>query len=362
MIDQVNPPTQSDIPNDASAFSPSTPVREEEVAKIIRASPSKSCGLDPLPTWHIKSLDSLTAIITTMVNYSLNSDIFPIVFKSALVRPLLKKPTVEPEVLGNYRPVSNLAFISTVMEKVITAQLICHMEAHYLNENRQSAYRCHHSTETALIKAHNDLLRALDNGCRVFLVLLDLSAAFDTPDHDILLHRLDSLGVSGTVLQWMDSYLRGRSQTVVMDGVKSDPQDLQYGIPQASLLGPLLFMIYTILIGAIARLHNLEIHIYADDTQLYVFFKMKDPISQQKALCTLQSCITEIRAWMVTNKVHLNDDKTEFLAICAPRLRAGVTVSSLTVGSSHIAVSSATRNLGVFITRMLMSSVSVRQL
>ena len=131
---------------------------------------------------------------------------------------------------------------------------------------------------------------------------------------------MDSFGVLGAVLQSMDSYLRGWSQTVVIDGVKSDPQDLQFGIPQGSALGPILFTIYTIPIGAIARSHNLEIHVYADDTHLYVFFKMKDPISQQKALCTLQSCIAEIRAWMVTNKLHLNDDKTEFLAICAPWL------------------------------------------
>ena len=125
----------------------------------------------------------------------------------------------------------------------------------------------------------------------------------------------------------MDSYLRGRSQTVAINGVKSDPQDLQYGIPQGSVLGPILFKIYTIPIGAIARLHNFELQIYADDTQLYVFFKVKDPISQQKALSTLQSYIAEIRAWMVTNKLHLNDDKTEFLAICAPWLHTGVTAA-----------------------------------
>ena len=211
MIDEVNPPTQSDLHNDAWHFSSLTPVTEEEVAKIIRASPSKSCGLDPLPTWLLKSLDSLTPTITAMVNYSLDSGISPTVFKYALVRPLLKKPTVDPEVLRNYRPVSNLASISKVLENVIAAQLTSHMKAHDLYENHQSAYRCHHSTETALIKVHNDLLRALDNGCGVFLVLLDLSAAFDTLDHDILLDRLDSLGMSGTVLQWMDSYLRGRS-------------------------------------------------------------------------------------------------------------------------------------------------------
>ena len=117
---------------------------------------------------------------------------------------------------------ANLAFISKVLEKVFAAQQTSHMKAHALCENHQSAHRCHHSTDTSLIKVHNDLLRALDNDWGVFWVLLDLSAAFDTLDHDILLDRLNNLGVSGAVLQWMNSYLCGRSQTVVIDDVKSD--------------------------------------------------------------------------------------------------------------------------------------------
>ena len=143
------------------------------------------------------------------------------------------------------------------------------MRKHDLNEKKQSAYRCYHSTETALLKVQNDLLVAMDKSCGVFLVLLDLSAAFDTIDHDILNKRLhDNLGLSGTALAWMNSYLRGRSQYVVINGTKSD---LQYGVPQGFVLGPIRFTIYTSPIGAIAKRHNLEIHLYADDTQIYIF-------------------------------------------------------------------------------------------
>ena len=121
---------------------------------------------------------------------------------------------------------------------------------------KQSAYRWYHSTETALLKVQNDLLVAMDESCGVFLVLLDLSSAFDTIDHDILIKRLHyNLGFSGTALAFIY-------------GTKSEPADLQYVVPQGSVLGPILFTIYTSPIGAIAKRHNLEIHLYADDTQI----------------------------------------------------------------------------------------------
>ena len=165
--------------------------------------------------------------------------------------------------LRNYRPVSNLAFISKVLEKVIAAQLISHMKAHGLFENLPSAYHPFYSTETALIKVHSDLLRALDDGCAVLLVLLDLSAVFDTLDHDILLDRLNNLGVLGTVLQWMASYVQDRLQRIIIGGQRSDPADLQFCVPQGSVLGPILFTICTIPISDIARCYNLEVHLYA---------------------------------------------------------------------------------------------------
>ena len=240
----------SSSPANTPALSTFTQVTDREVSKIISASPAKSCCLDPLPTCFLKSLSSLVPTITVIVNKSLGSGTFPAAFKSALVRPFLKKSMLDPEVLRNYRPVSNLAFVSKVLEKVVAAQLTSHIKEHGLDEKNQSAYCCHHSTETALVKVQNNLLRAIDEGCGVFLVLLGLSVAFDTLDHDILLKRLEeSVGLSGLALRWMDSYLRGRSQSVTTDGNTSDAASLKYGIPHGSVLGPLLFTIYTIPIG-----------------------------------------------------------------------------------------------------------------
>ena len=239
------------------------------VAKIIKNSPTKSCTLDPLPTWLLKKTDTLPPTITQIINKSLASGTFPTSFKSALVRPLLKKTNLDTEVLSNYRPVSNLQYTSKVLEKVVAAQLTSYMRKHNLYEKKQSAYRCYHSTETALLKVQNYLLVAMDKSCGVFLVILDLSALFDTINHDILIKRLhDNLGLSRTALAWINSYLRGRSQSVVINGTKSEPADLQYGAPQGFVLGPILFTSYTSPIGAIAKRHNLETHLYADDTQI----------------------------------------------------------------------------------------------
>ena len=143
--------------------------------------------------------------MTSIINDSLRSGVFPSIYKSAIVTPLLKKPSLDP---NNYQPVSNLSFISKILEKVVAPQLMSHLNRHNLFSSFQSAYRPSHSTETALLKVVNDLLLAMDEGKLSVLVLLDLSAAFDTIDHDILLHRLQHVfGIQGTVLSWFRSYL-----------------------------------------------------------------------------------------------------------------------------------------------------------
>ena len=140
------------------------------------------------------------------------SGLFPSAFKSAIVKPLLKKTTLNPEILKNYRPVSNLFFLSKILEKVVLRQLSNNLLTNTLFYSHQSAYRAGHSTETALLKIVNDLLSALDENKFSLLSLLDLSAAFDTIDHSILLSRHSySFGISSTVLAWFTSYLTDRT-------------------------------------------------------------------------------------------------------------------------------------------------------
>ena len=163
---------------------------ETEIWNIIKLSPVKSCELDPLPTWLLKECKAeLVPIITDIVSMSLRESMIPKSLKTALIRSLLKKTGLDSDILKNYRPVSNLTFISKVIEKVISGRLNEQLINNSLFDPLQSAYRNKHSTETALIKVQNDILSALDAGSSAIFLMLDLSAAFDTIDHDIFLSR-----------------------------------------------------------------------------------------------------------------------------------------------------------------------------
>ena len=160
----------------------------------------------------------------------------------------------------------------------------------------QSAYRKGHSTETALLRLHNDVVSAVDRGYGVCLVLLDLSVAFDTIDHTILLTFLkEHIGLGGPVLDLFQSYLSGRTQCISIEGVLSELKELVDGVPQGSVLGPLEFCIYTIPIGAILRHYNINYQIYADDTQLYCAFELE---SFDQVFSSIRICICDIIAFL----------------------------------------------------------------
>jgi hypothetical protein len=310
---QFNPSPSSFTGKKLSTF---VAVTEGEIEKLIKSSSSATCELDPIPTKFLKMeyLDTLCPIITEIVNSSLSTGIFPSKFKHALVRPLLKKSHLDKDTMKNYRPVSNLAYLSKLVEKAVAERLQEHMKDHDLNEIFQSAYKKGHSTETALLRVHNDIMCAIDKGHGVLLVLLDLSAAFDTIDHETLLTLLrDVLGVEGIALAWFRSYLSGRTQSVSIDGTLSALIALLFGVPQGSVLGPLLFCVYILLLGKITRKHNVSFHIYADDTQIYCSFTAKSMESAHSALEKVSSCISEIRSWISYFKLKMNSDKTEFV-------------------------------------------------
>ncbi len=185
---------------------------EETVRQIIKDSSSKSYSHDPLFTWRLKQcLDTHLPVITEIVNLSLLAATFPDNFKEAILTLLIQKVFMDPEILKNFHPISNLNFTSKTVEKVDAMYVRDYMTANGLHELLQSVYKKLHSTETVLLYVQGAPLRALDNHLAAVLVLLDLSAAFDTVDHDILISTLEThIGGVGKALDWFKSYLSSR--------------------------------------------------------------------------------------------------------------------------------------------------------
>ena len=328
-----------------------TPVSQDEVKKIISKSPSKSCELDPLPTWLFKEcIEELLPSLTQILNNSLKNAYVPKSFKSSLIRPLIKKPDLDANVLKNYRPVSNLPYISKILEKVVDARLESHLSSNSLHEVHQSAYRKFHSTETALLKVQNDILNSLDQNDVTILVMLDLSAAFDTIDHTTLLYRLEHhFGIAGKPLEWVTSYLNDRFQTVTINGKLSKSVLMKYSVPQGSVLGPKFFTMYTKPVGTICKKHGLNHHFYADDGQLYLSFKPTNLFSKDNTLRSVEKCLVEIVSWMNNNMLKINADKTEVILFSSKSNQKHVETISVKIGKEDIKPSTNVRNLGAFL-------------
>jgi hypothetical protein len=325
------------------------PLTVKEVKKIVTSSPSKSCSIDPIPTWLLKEIvDDIVPIITIIVNRSLQEGYFPTMFKKALVTPLLKKPSLDKELLKNYRPVSNLSFISKVTEKAAMSQVSTYVSSNRLLTKFQSAYRPFHSTETALLRVQNDLLLSLDQSKGIIMTLLDLSAAFDTCDHNILMSRLHSnMGFSGSVLNWFHSYLEDRFQSVHVNGAISSPRLLTFGFPQGSVSGPQDYSYYSAEVPEVALQHGVSVHTYADDTQLYLQFELSSPEEAEAAVVRMEDCIEDVRKWMVMNKLKLNDDKSELLVITPSRQTHKCNLNQIKMGDCDVTASESIRNLGI---------------
>ena len=218
----------------------------------------------------------------------------------------------------------------------------------------QSAYRVNHSTETVLLQVFNDILRSMDQQKVTILVLLDLSAAFDTVDHNALLHRLHTrFGISGTALDWFKDYLSNRRQRVSVNGSLLDPVQIKCGGLQGSVLGPLLFLAYISPLGDIIRRHGLDFHLYADDTQLYLSF---DFMQSQMALDTIRAAIYDIKDCLLLNMLKFNTSKTDLGVIGSHQQLSKLNLPlhvAMQVEQSEIITEESITNLGVIMDQHL---------
>ena len=249
-------------------------------------------------------------IIITIINTSLLSGQCHAIIRSLLKK---KKNNLDVDELKHYRPVSNTHFLSRILEKLVVVRLEDHMCENLLYDPFQSAYRQQHSTETAILKVQNDVIAGLDTGKCTVLVSFDLSAAFDTVDHQILLKRMRHIyGIDDTALSWFESYLDNRNTKVRINEALSSSRVFECGVPQGSVLGARLYSMFIYPISKIIKQHGLNYHCQADDIQIYMQCSDND-IDLHESISRLQNCILEFSNWMLMNSLKINGYKTEFI-------------------------------------------------
>ena len=336
------------LPPPPGTFEAFTPTTEEVLKRIISRSPSSSCSLDPIQTWLLKgTLDATLPHLVDFINLCLAQGTVPQNLKQALVRPLIKKPSLNSNELKNYRPVSNLSYVSKLLEREVAHRLNSHMQVYGLHEPLQSTYKPRHSTEAALLRVHNDILTNMDGQSVTKLIMLDLSPAFDTIYHRVLLGRMEStIEVIGVPLTWFASYLSQRSQSIQINQVVSMLSILLlFSVPQGSVLRPLLFLTYILPLGVIIRSFGFVLHIYADDTQIYFSIK---PTTATESIRRVEDCLSSVHQWMTSNFLKLNSGKTEVLLIGTYQQLAKYRLNSISVADIQVTLQQAPlRNLGV---------------
>lgn len=324
-----------------------TPVTPLEVYNILSSIKPKSSALDFVPTSLLKACPTVfSEIISNLANLSFQEGCFPQMFKTAVVTPLIKKPNLDPTNFANFRPISNLNNISKILERLFLARILPHVLSSANFNPLQSAYRRNHSTETALLHTFDHIFHSADSGKCTLLVSLDLSAAFDTIDHSVLITRLQStFGISGHALNWVNSYLSNRKQFVKIENVSSSTVACSSGVPQGSVLGPLLFTLYVSPIASLLSLIGVNQHQYADDTQLYIEISNSTLSSDTSRL---ESGLSLLSYWFSLNWLALNPEKSEAILFgTRQRSRSLVGVDSINVAGSTVHLTDHIKLLGI---------------
>ena len=328
-----------------SEFVLSTP---EEIREIINEHGLKCCFSDPCPAEVYKAnLDFFVPLWTQLVNKSLLNGSMECL-KHADIIPLLKSDDLDPNCFKNFRPVSNLQFLGKLIERVVLKRLNDHLTRNNLNVPNQHGYKKGHSTESILIKITNDILIACDKKTATVLLLLDLSSAFDTVDVNVLLDILcKEMGIKGNALKWFRSFLTNRTMRVKINESFSDIYRLEFGIPQGSVLGPVLFSIYVRSIYKLVEQHGFDIKGFADDHQLYVSFT---PGFQHHYLgLKINRIINILNDWMGSFFLKLNTEKTQIIVFGPKTIRDSIGVHGMFIDydNSCLRFRNVVNNLGV---------------
>ena len=291
--------------NFLNSFSAS-PTNQNEIESIVLSFNSKSSsGYDSIPMSIVKaSISSISPALELVINSSIASGCFPNALKLAKVCPVFKSG-VKTEIT-NYRPISILSCFSKLLEKIMYLRLLDYLNHNNILTHSQFGFRKNHSTQMALLTLYDKIASAANNHDYAVGVFINLSKAFDTLDHNVLLCKLHHYGIRGINLDWFNSYLCNRAQYVSIDNIISSARVISCGVPQGSILGPLLFILYINDIVAASKL--LHFILFADDTNLFYSCRNFDSLIQ-----TLNSELDKLALWFRANKLSLNISKTNFM-------------------------------------------------
>ena len=311
-----------------------------EVKAIIASiKESSSCGVDSIPIAAIKSVsDVISPVLSSLINLSITSGIFPDALKVAKVTPIYKSG--DKTLTANYRPISLLNTFSKIYEKVFLKRLVSFSSKHNIIYDNQYGFRRHHSTQSALVSFVDLVTDSLDRNEYVLSVFIDLSKAFDTIDHAILLRKLSNYGIRGVALEFIKSYLFGRTQCVEINGVRSEFKSITCGVPQGSSLGPFLFLLYINDLHRCTKL--LKLLLFADDTTL--IYSSRD---LNELINIVNTELVHLARWFNLNKLSLNASKSNYM-IFGNRKKCP-SHSDLMIGNSRLIQVRSTKFLGVIV-------------
>ena len=343
-------------PRDVPQLVKFAPVSPSELGKIIRKMLPKMCKLDQIPTNKLQEiLDGCLPALLHITNRSLELGEFADGWKEALVKPLIKKRQLGT-INSNYRPVSNLSFISKIVEKATLEQFNNHCNQHSLLPEYQSTYRKHHSCETSLVRLVNDILWNMEKQLVTPIVILDLSTAFDTVDHDPLLGVLATrFGIQGKALEWYSNYLKPRRFRVTIEEETLKPRQLDYSVPQGSIQGAFLFIAYASTLDQVINSSQLELNGFTDDHSVRSSFKPSklDHTKEHQTTAIIEKSMQDIKVWMDQVHLKMNNSKTEFIYFGWPSQLEKCTTRKIDVNGEEITRSDHTRYLGAYLNQKL---------
>ena len=322
---------------------------------------TKSCELDFLPTSLLKkALLYVINTITNIMNASLEQGVFPDSWKMAIIRPLLKKLGLEL-ITSNYRLVSNLPFLSKVLEKIVLARYNDHCDRHNLIPSFQSAYRPKHSCETWMVKLVNDLLWSMERKEATAVAVIDLSATFDMVDHNILIDLLhETFRIGDKALRWFQSYLKNRYCKVKIGKDYSERKSLNFGVPQGSCAGPVLYLSYAASISDVVSEVSEEgdprpisLIGFAEDHVVKKSFIPTLEDDEELCIANIQACLFRVKKWMDSMRLKMNEGKTEFIIIGSGHQIAKCSTTHLNVNNIEVQRSSVIKYLGTHVDEKL---------